>query len=604
MGLSRVRLIDEFDLLHQDVGENCMGDFMISSEYSTLKITDDDHVFLKSRSTHFRTVDISLEDIESLRFRKATDSKPGYISFHLNDGRVLMARFTENEKNQYRQFFLAVRDVLLSDEDEDDEDAIRESDPLSEETTTILMPAVDPSDDNLPEAAQQQPIPMKQEEPAFARQSIPQKQTVIDSQVQMAVNQPEDETPQAVIPQEKVVMQSPYRANDEMNPDEYSMPVPNPAVKQSVFEKADAQEEQTAETGEQPIKYFNILIMIAFVIGSIYSIFIICFFSGISGSLITKYSLLGDFMNFNRSFISPHALCAVFATVFAGVALLRNQPWTALGSAVLYLVSAILFPPYVFFVIAEAVLSFCGFRQIKKRKQTIEKNYKNHWIWALDALLAALAALAAISLLASSFLDQRAAGNVNGTVSTPVPSATAEPSSIPLESAPASLLSTTEYLSAYTEIQLGDTANIGAGGTSYSTVESLLGTPASKLDSSTADVSSYTCTWYDSTLGENAFFTVTFMNDSAVTKSYSGFSSLNTGDKVTADQYNAVATDGTLPYSQAVSEFGQPDSESETLMDGIDSRYVSWTNVEGDGASFSITFTNNMATDKSSYGLN
>ncbi|NCB33798.1 MAG: hypothetical protein EOM64_07960, partial [Erysipelotrichia bacterium] len=122
-----------------------MGEFLISSEYSSLKINDDDHIFLKSHSTQLRTVEIVPEEIESLRFRKASESNPGYISFHLNDGRILMARFTENEKNQYRQFFLAVRDILLSDEDEDSKETVQESDSCNEETKTVLMQAVDQS---------------------------------------------------------------------------------------------------------------------------------------------------------------------------------------------------------------------------------------------------------------------------------------------------------------------------------------------------------------------------------------------------------------------------------------------------------------------------
>ena len=117
-----------------------MSKFEITSDYSSLSLDDEDQITLKSKSTHFLSVSFTPDDLESLRFRKAAENQPGYISFHMNDGRVLLGRFGEAEKNQYRQFFLAVRDVLLSDIDEAAGTEASESTPDMAETKTVLMP--------------------------------------------------------------------------------------------------------------------------------------------------------------------------------------------------------------------------------------------------------------------------------------------------------------------------------------------------------------------------------------------------------------------------------------------------------------------------------
>lgn len=562
-----------------------MSKFEITGDYSSLSLDDEDQITLKSKSTHFLSVSFTPDDLESLRFRKAAENQPGYISFHMNDGRVLLGRFGEAEKNQYRQFFLAVRDVLLSDIDEAAGTEASESTPDMAETKTVLMPNLNAAGEPIINA------------PSSIAQA--EEETVTETTVQPEeTEQPEAEPEEQEV--EEAPAEEPEDTPEETQSDEdYAVDEDEPAEES----EPEAEEPDEPEEPSGSRHHMNLMILFAFILGLVYSVFLIAYYGGFSGDLITKYSTLGDYMSFNRSFISPHALCAVFATVFAGLALLKDQPWCALASSVLYFASAAVFPPYVFFVIIEAVFCLIGFFQLKKVKQRESKNFKLHWIYAMDAMLGALAAVALVCMLASSFLDSRTSNKAYATASASA-SAVSETAAPSQETAnPSSTAAGTDNLDEYSRITLGDTANSGEGGTTYASVSAFLGTPVSKVDSSTADVSNISYTWYDSMLGENASYTITFINDMAVNKSYAGFSSLNTDTVITADQYNAVATDGTLSYDQAVSQFGQPDSESESLIDGTDSRYVSWTNTETAGASISITFTNNMATDKSSYGL-
>ena len=156
----------------------------------------------------------------------------------------------------------------------------------------------------------------------------------------------------------------------------------------------------------------------------------------------------------------------------------------------------------------------------------------------------------------------------------------------------------------YQQIVLGDPVYDGEGGTSFEDVKAILGEPDSVSQNSYGDTQSIFATWHDSSLKGMASFTVSFMNNLATGKGYSGFSFVNHNEKVTLDEFNAIVTDGSFSYDQAIAQFGQPDSESESLFYGSYSNIVTWYNANGSfGANFDITFKDGYATGKGQYGM-
>ena len=156
----------------------------------------------------------------------------------------------------------------------------------------------------------------------------------------------------------------------------------------------------------------------------------------------------------------------------------------------------------------------------------------------------------------------------------------------------------------YQQIVLGDPMYGGEGGTSFEDVKAILGEPDSVSQNSYGDTQSIFATWHDSSLKGMASFTVSFMNNLATGKGYSGFSFVNHNEKVTLDEFNAIVTDGSFSYDQAIAQFGQPDSESESLFYGSYSNIVTWYNANGSfGANFDITFKDGYATGKGQYGM-
>lgn len=156
----------------------------------------------------------------------------------------------------------------------------------------------------------------------------------------------------------------------------------------------------------------------------------------------------------------------------------------------------------------------------------------------------------------------------------------------------------------YQQIVLGDPMYGGEGGTSFEDVKAILGEPDSVSTNSYGDTQSMFVTWHDSSLKGIASFTVSFTNNLATGKGYSGFGLVNHNEKVTLDEFNAIVTDGSFSYDQAIAQFGQPDSESESLFYGSYSNIVSWHNANGSfGANFDITFKDGYATGKGQYGM-
>ena len=66
-----------------------------------------------------------------------------------------------------------------------------------------------------------------------------------------------------------------------------------------------------------------------------------------------------------------------------------------------------------------------------------------------------------------------------------------------------------------------------------------------------------------------------------------------------------MPTDGSYTFGQAIAQFGEPDSASESLFGGQYNNIVGWSsNVKGDfGANFNLTVTDGVVTGKAQFNM-
>lgn len=156
----------------------------------------------------------------------------------------------------------------------------------------------------------------------------------------------------------------------------------------------------------------------------------------------------------------------------------------------------------------------------------------------------------------------------------------------------------------YDAIVIGDLLG-GGDGTTYDAVVEKFGEPDSTSDSEIEGVVTKLATWSGLKGGDMmSSLSISFNDNKAVSKAVSGLK-VSKNDKATLEQFNAVTTDGSYSYEQAVETFGEPDGFSETLLNGVSQNMAMWTaNVDGDlGANFNITFEDGTATAKSQYSM-
>jgi hypothetical protein len=157
----------------------------------------------------------------------------------------------------------------------------------------------------------------------------------------------------------------------------------------------------------------------------------------------------------------------------------------------------------------------------------------------------------------------------------------------------------------FDKITLGDIMSNGEGGTSLQEIKDIFGEPDSTSETNLEGQTAKMMTWGGPKGGElMSSIVISFSNDKAVSKAVTGLK-VGKHEKVTLEQFNAVATDGSFSEDTAKKEFGEPDGISDTLVNGSKQSMLSWTkNVNGDvGANFNITFSNGIATSKSNMGM-
>lgn len=109
----------------------------------------------------------------------------------------------------------------------------------------------------------------------------------------------------------------------------------------------------------------NICLLISFIIGVIYALYIVYYFANTNTSATSSTQAVGA--GLATAIVMPHMACTIIAVIFNGLGLFLRKPAFALVGAILYAVAMVLFPMYFFFVLVEMILSFVGYSQLKKQ---------------------------------------------------------------------------------------------------------------------------------------------------------------------------------------------------------------------------------------------
>lgn len=115
-------------------------------------------------------------------------------------------------------------------------------------------------------------------------------------------------------------------------------------------------------------------LLISAILGTLYSIYLICYFSGaIGGSEGSEQ--LGAAMA--TALVTPHMILVVLATIFNWVGYFANKRGFALTGGILYSVGGVMFLIYILFVVPSLVLSFVGYANLKKINEQNSKVVAN-----------------------------------------------------------------------------------------------------------------------------------------------------------------------------------------------------------------------------------
>lgn len=113
----------------------------------------------------------------------------------------------------------------------------------------------------------------------------------------------------------------------------------------------------------------KILLIIALIIGILYAIYSVCYWSGAVNTASTATNAEQVGAGIATVIVLPHLVFTGLAIIFNALAVfLYNRPF-ALVAAILYTVALVLFPVYFMFVIVEMILCYIAFARMSKRGQ-------------------------------------------------------------------------------------------------------------------------------------------------------------------------------------------------------------------------------------------
>jgi len=105
------------------------------------------------------------------------------------------------------------------------------------------------------------------------------------------------------------------------------------------------------------------LLLISAIIGTLYALYIIIYFSS---SLNSNDASEAVGAAIATALVMPHMILVVLAVIFNWVGYGTNKRGLALTGGILYSVAGVVFLMYIFFVIPSLVLSFVGYAKLKQ----------------------------------------------------------------------------------------------------------------------------------------------------------------------------------------------------------------------------------------------
>lgn len=111
------------------------------------------------------------------------------------------------------------------------------------------------------------------------------------------------------------------------------------------------------------MKNLNKCLLISFILGVIYAIYVLAYIISTSGSGTSSAENAG--IGIAIALVTPHIICAVLAAIFNGLGLFMNKRGFALTGAILYTVACVLMPLWFMYTIIQAILSYIGFSKMK-----------------------------------------------------------------------------------------------------------------------------------------------------------------------------------------------------------------------------------------------
>lgn len=115
-------------------------------------------------------------------------------------------------------------------------------------------------------------------------------------------------------------------------------------------------------------------ILIAAIIGTIYLIYAICYFSGSASGAASDAEAIGA--GIATLLVMPHLICTGLAVVFNWLGhFLKRSKGFVLTAGILYSVAMVLFIGYFFFVVVEAVLCYVGYAKRKNALKRVRPRY-------------------------------------------------------------------------------------------------------------------------------------------------------------------------------------------------------------------------------------
>lgn len=105
-------------------------------------------------------------------------------------------------------------------------------------------------------------------------------------------------------------------------------------------------------------------LLVSLIIGVLYLIYSVWYWSGTVGSGVTTAEQVGT--GLATALVMPHLVMTALAVIFNALGLFMKKRGFALTGAILYTIALVLFPMYFMFVIIEMILSYVGFAKMKK----------------------------------------------------------------------------------------------------------------------------------------------------------------------------------------------------------------------------------------------